>query len=92
MNIVLRHKVSGLYYQAAGKWVRRSDNACVFKSARAARLYLKLNQLREAQPVPRLAPYLMAMLHRPSPSIWQIWSRGAASGWDGKKSSHFNRN
>src|SRR5690349_16869788 len=74
MSIVLRQKVSGLYYQEPGKWVRCADNARIFESAREARLYSRQNHLG-AQAVPRLAPYLMSMLRPTRSGLWQSWSR-----------------
>ena len=92
MSIVLRHKVSGLYFQAGGKWVRCADNALVFESARVARRYSRQNHLIGAQAVPRLAPYLLSMLRGPQPDIWASWSRAAASGWYAKKAAQFSHN
>lgn len=89
MSIVLRHKISGLYYQAAGRWVRRADNARVFENARAARLFSRSNKLLEAQAVPRLAPYLMHMLRRPQPSIWKTFNQ---RGWYAKQAGKLGQN
>jgi hypothetical protein len=89
MSIVLRHKISGLYYQAPGRWVRRADNARVFESARAARCVSRSQHLQKAQAVPRLAPYLMQMLRRPQPDAWKIWNR---SGWYAKQASKLGQN
>ena len=89
MSIVLRHKMSGLYYQAAGRWVRRADNARVFESARAARLFSRSHHLLEAQAVPRLAPYLMQMLRHPQPSVWKSFNQ---RGWYAKQSTKPGQN
>jgi len=89
MNIVLRHKVSGLYYQAAGRWVRRADNARVFENARAARLFSRSQHLLEAQAVPRLAPYLMHMLRRPQPNVWKTMNQ---RGWSEKQAGKPGQN
>jgi len=89
MSIVLRHKISGLYYQAQGRWVRRADNARVFENAREARSYSRSHHLENAQAVPRLAPYLMQMLRRPQPDAWKAWSR---SGWYATQAGKLSQN
>jgi hypothetical protein len=62
MKIVLRHRLTGRYYSSAGRWVRRADNALTFEEMGAAREFLRVRNLDNAQPVQRLAPYMMSLL------------------------------
>ena len=73
MKIVLRHKITGRYYHAPGKWVRRADNALTFENIGAAHEFSRLHHLTGVQPVPRLAPYLMPLLEKRRPSMWDGW-------------------
>ncbi len=75
MKIVLRHNLTGRYYNSPGEWVRRSDNALVFDDVSSASDFSRLNHLDGAQPVPRLAPYLMALLRQPNRPVLDCWLR-----------------
>jgi hypothetical protein len=88
MKVVLCHTVTRRYYQAPGKWVRRADNAMSFEDFGTAIEFSRLNRLSRARPVQRLAPYLMPLLHRPQPSVWQLWMRDGSAEW---YSSHLPR-
>lgn len=92
MKIVLRHKVTGRYYNAPGKWVRRADNALTFDDVPAAREFSRVNHLEQTQPVQRLAPYLMGLLHSPRHSFWGEWQRHRASYWSYGSVNRFFRN
>ena len=81
MKVVLCHTVTRRYYQAPGKWVRRADNALAFDAFGSAIEFSRLNRLSRTRPVQRLAPYLMPLLLRPQPSIWQIWTRDGCAQW-----------
>ena len=67
MKIVLLHKVTGRYYSPPGGWVRRADNALTFDDLGSARAFSRVYHLEHAQPVHRLAPYIMALLQRSLP-------------------------
>ena len=75
MKVVLRHINTGRYYQAPGQWVRRSDNARAFDDISTAREFSRQNHLRLFQPVFRLAPYLLPLLKKREPTIWDQWTR-----------------
>jgi hypothetical protein len=92
MKVVLRHKVTGRYYQSPGKWVRRADNALAFDALDTARKFSRLHHLAETQPVHRLAPYLMPLLHQPDHVIWESWMRGSAGQWYWERARNFGRN
>jgi DNA-directed RNA polymerase len=85
MKVVLCHTVTRRYYQAPGKWVRRADNAMSFEDFGTAIEFSRQNRLSRARPVQRLAPYLMPLLHRPQPIVWQSWMRGDYAGWYSKE-------
>ena len=70
MKVVLRHQITGRYYRSPGTWVRRADNALAFEDAATAFQFCRLHQVVEAQPVHRLAPYLMPLLKRSDCSMW----------------------
>ena len=89
MKIVIRHKVTGRYYNAPGKWVRRADNALTFDDVLAAREFTRANHLEQTQPVQRLAPYLMGLLSNPQPSFWDEWQRQRTSGWYSRMNRFF---
>lgn len=79
MKIVLRHKVTGRYYHGPGLWVRRADNALAFDDMPAAQEFTRAHQLGSAQPVQRLAPYLMSLLRTHRRSALRNWcDRGAS--------------
>jgi hypothetical protein len=73
MNIVLRNRFTGRYYNGQGRWVRRADNALVFNDLYAARAFSRKHHLAGVQPVQRFAPYMMALLRRPSHSSLEFW-------------------
>jgi hypothetical protein len=89
MKIVLRHKITGRYYQAPGKWVRRADNALTFEDVGAAREFSRVKHLSEVQPVQRLAPYLMPLLEKRHPSIWHGWMHQRYGNYYLQRSSKF---
>lgn len=92
MKIVLRHKSTGRYYRSPGKWVRRSDNALAFDEVSVARAYSATHKLGSAQPVQRLAPYLMPLLHRSRKSVWAEWLRTRSSQWYAERANRFGKN
>ena len=92
MKIVLRHRVTGHYYSDAGKWVRRADNALVFDDLETAREFSRTNHLEQTQPVHRLAPYVMGLLHRQDPARWQLVVPRYAPIWDFERRARFFRN
>jgi len=92
MKIVLRHKVTGHYYQSPGKWVRRADNALTFDAVDVARKFCRVNHLAEIQAVHRLAPYLMPLLHESRHSIWEGWVGERFGKWYSRGASIFGRN
>jgi hypothetical protein len=92
MKVVLRHKLTGRYYQSPGKWVRRADNALAFDAVVSARRFSRLHQLSETQPVHRLAPYLMPLLNHRGSSIWESWLRGRSGQWYCDRAKNFGRN
>jgi hypothetical protein len=92
MKVVLRHKITGRYYQAPGQWVRRADNARTFADPGAARQFSRHNRLLSAQPVFRLAPYLMPLLQQKCPTIWDGWMRGCAVNRHSVRPGKFSRN
>lgn len=79
MKIVLRHKVTGRYYHGPGRWVRRADNALAFDDMPSAQEFTRAHQLCSAQPVCRLAPYLMSLLRADRQSNWSNWRDRSAS-------------
>jgi hypothetical protein len=89
MKIVLRHKITGRYYQAPGKWVRRADNALTFENVGAAREFSRLHHLLEVQPVQRLAPYLMPLIEKRHQSMWAGWMHQRYSNYYLHRSSKF---
>jgi hypothetical protein len=92
MNIVLRHRRTGRYYNRAGRWVRRADNALVFDDVCAARDYSKNHQLDEALPVQRLAPYMMALLRQPGSNALKGWARRRGAYWYLSRATRFSDN
>lgn len=92
MSIVLRHKISGLYYRGPGRWVRRADNARVFESASAAESYSQRNGLADAQPVPSLAPCLLSMIRRPRPSALESWKKSSIAAWYAEQAGKLSSN
>ncbi len=92
MKVVLRHIITGRYYQSPRQWVRRADNALAFEDFCGAREFSKLNGLFSTRPVQRLAPYLMPLLHRRPATIWDTWRRSRASEWYSEKANKFFRN
>jgi hypothetical protein len=92
MKVVLRHKITGRYYQAPGQWVRRADNARTFADPGAARQFSRHNHLLSAQPVFRLAPYLMPLLHQQRANIWDGWMRGCTVKRHSVRAGKFSRN
>jgi len=92
MKIVLRHKKTGRYYNGPGQWVRRADNALAFDDLLAAREFSRMNHLEQAQPVQRLAPYMMALLQKPARPLWDVWRRGEGSTWYAARSGRFSVN
>ena len=92
MKVVLRHKATGRYYQSPGKWVRRSDNALTFDEVGAAREFSLANSLDDAQPVHRLAPYLLPLLLKPRRAMWAEWLRTRASQWYEEHANRFGQN
>jgi hypothetical protein len=92
MKVVLRHTITRRYYQAPGKWVRRADNALAFDDFGTAIEFSRLMRLSRTRPVQRLAPYLMPLLHRPQPSIWQTWTRHGSADWYSEQLTKFSRN
>lgn len=92
MKIVLRHKTTGRYYKAPGKWVRRADNALTFDAVNAARQYLRQNGIEETQAVLRLAPYLIPLLHGPRAVLWDSWLHARASKGYWERATRFGKN
>ena len=92
MKIVLRHRVTGRYYSAPGKWVRRADNALSFDHVDAAREFSESHHLKSAQPVRRLAPYVMGLLQGPSAPLWAMIGMQRAPVWDFQRRARFFRN
>ena len=92
MKIVLRHKTTGRYYCAPGKWVRRADNALTFDVVEAAQQYLRENGIAETQAVLRLAPYLIPLLHGSRATQWDRWLQTQAGEWYAERASRFGRN
>lgn len=62
MKIVLIDSVTGRYYHGPGQWVRRADNARTFDDLSAAVHFSRVHALLTAEPVQRLAPYVMQLL------------------------------
>ncbi len=91
MKVVLRHKITGRYYQSPDQWVRRADNALAFEDFCADREFSKLNGHFRTRTVKRLAPYLMPLLHRRA-TIWDAWRRSRTSDWCTEQGSKFSRN
>jgi hypothetical protein len=91
MKIVLRHKLSGRYYNAPGRWVRRADNALTFDDVVTAREFSRVNHLEGTQPVQRLAPYMMALLQKRR-RIWDVWNGGRVSEWFVEHAGRLSRN
>lgn len=92
MKIVLRHKMTGRYYNAPGRWVRRADNALAFDDVVTAREFSRVNHLDETQPVQRLAPYMMALLQKRRRTIWDVWNNGRISEWFVTQAGRLSRN
>jgi hypothetical protein len=92
MKVVLRHKVSGQYYCAPGKWVRRADNALVFESVIAAREFSRVRRLGNTHAVFRLAPFLMPLLHERQQSMWEAWTQARTNRWYLDHAGKFLRN
>jgi len=92
MKVVLRHKATGRYYQSPGKWVRRADNALAFEDVGNALQFCRLHCIGEAQPVHRLAPYLMTLLRRPDRSMWEEWTSTRSREWYQEQTEKFIRN
>ncbi len=91
MNIVLRHRQTGRYFNAHGRWVRRADNALVFDDLFAARAFSRKHHLANVQPVQRLAPYLMALLRSPSTASLDAWARRRTA-WYVARAVRFSHN
>ena len=92
MKIVLRHKLTGRYYNAPGRWVRRADNALTFDDVVAAREFSRLNHLEKTQAVQRLAPYMMSLLQKPRHTVWETWNGGRISEWFVTHAGRLSRN
>jgi hypothetical protein len=96
MKVVLRNQQTGRYYSAAGDWVRRADNALAFDDALSAQDYLRVNCIDGTQPVYRLAPYLIPLLHAHDSqrrhSIWEFWTESRISRWYFERAQQFDRN
>ena len=92
MKVVLRHKATGRYYRSAGQWVRRADNALAFKDVDTAREFCRAHRLGEAQPVHRLAAYLMPLLHRTRRSMWESGPAYRGNSWYLEQNDKFLRN
>lgn len=92
MKVVLRHITTGRYYHSPGKWVRRADNALAFEDVGTALQFSRLNRLGEAQPVHRLAPYLMPLLRSSDRSGWEVWASTRGSHWYQEQTEKFVRN
>ena len=92
MKIVLRHRLTGRYYCSPGKWVRRADNALAFDDLDAARQFTLFNHLDDAQPVHRLAPYVMGLLRQPQASFWEFRTCRRAANWDFQQRARYFRN
>ena len=92
MKVVLRHKVTGRYYQSPGKWVRRADNALAFDAVEVARKFSRTYRIEDTQAVHRLAPYLMPLLHSSRHSVWKSWVSGRVGQWYSDRANHFGRN
>jgi hypothetical protein len=96
MKVVLRHQMTGRYYSAPGKWVRRADNALAFDDAATAQDFLRTNRILRARPVYRLAPYLIPLLHaherQHTVSIWESWTESRISRWYFERAQEFERN
>jgi hypothetical protein len=92
MKIVLRHKTTGRYYRAPGKWVRRADNALTFDAVDSAQQFLRAHHIEQTQAVLRLAPYLMPLLNGPEARMWEHWLQARAHEWYGEHASKFDRN
>lgn len=89
MKVVLRHQVTGRYYRSPGTWVRRADNALAFEDAAMALQFCRVHQVEEAQPVHRLAPYLMTLLRHTDQSMWTYVRRNRL---DQKRTERFVQN
>jgi hypothetical protein len=92
MKIVLRHKTTGRYYRSPGRWVRRADNALSFDALESAQQYQRQHHINETQPVLRLAPYLMPLLHGARAAEWERWLQSRASGSFGNQTERLGDN
>ena len=92
MKIVLRHKTTGRYYRSPGRWVRRADNALSFDALESAQQYQRQHHIHETQPVLRLAPYLMPLLHGARAAEWERWLQSRASGSFGNQTERLGDN
>ena len=92
MKFVLRHSVSGRYYQCPGRWVRRADNALSFDQLSEAQAFSRTHQL-SAQPVERLAPFMMSLLRQPPPPMRSRVADGISlMNWCSERISRFSTN
>jgi hypothetical protein len=91
MKFVLRHRITGRYYCSPGEWVRRADNALAFDDINSACDFCRDQHLAEAQPVSRLAPYVMGLLQRPPASLWGL-TMFERMQWDFERRARFSRN
>ena len=64
MKFVLRNKHTGRYLQRVGLWVARLDDALTFEDMVDVREYCQAHDLKNVQPIRRLMPYLVSLLHR----------------------------
>jgi hypothetical protein len=92
MKIVLRHKTTGRYYRSPGRWVRRADNALSFDALESAQQYQRQHHICETQPVLRLAPYLMPLLHGARATAWERWLQTRAAAWYEGRTGRFEDN
>lgn len=92
MKIVLRHNLTGRYYNGHGQWVRRADNAAAFDDVCAAAEYARKHHLRDIRPVRRLAPYMKELLNVMECRFPGEWSREKATAWCLTRARRFSHN